>query len=660
MTFFERQQLARRQSRILLVLFAAAVAGIVVALDVVGAICWIVWRWYEGLPVPGPSTFWGKVAHVPVGVHLAISVGTLLVIFAVSALKGLELRRGGGAAVARMMGGRGIGRGTTDPLERRLLNVVEEMAIASGTRLPLVYVMDKQRGINAFTAGDEVSLAAICVTRGALELLTRDELQAIVAHEFSHIVNGDMALNMRIIGVLAGIVFIGAAGQFVMRGASQTRDARALPVALVGFLVLVIGSIGLFFSRVIKSMLAREREKLADAGGVQYTRHPESLAGALDQVRANYSWVSALHTEDVSHLFFANPHGFLSEVLFATHPPIEERIRAIDARFASEDYRRRRALAVAAQADPGTPRRYEDVASAASIPWRLTATEAVALVGTVQAPHLESARRSLRAMSPELRSALDDAQQVAGVVLALLLARDEECLADATRALEQAGLRELARSASNVWPLVRGVPPERQLAVVDLALPSLRIKPESERADLVRALEIALATDRKLSFFGFAFVTFVRSQLAGRKAVATPRYRMLAQLRDEAAVLISLFAHAGCGEPATLERDFVRAFEAGAVAAGLVGQIAAVRRDDCTPEAASNALKRLQELAPLDKARLVKALFASITADGVLRPVEVALLRMVGGVLDCPLPPLMDGQPQAEARTAPLTDTAAA
>ena len=658
MTFFERQQAARRRSRVLVVLFAAAVALTVAAIDVVGAVAWML---YRGVPQAGAPTFWSKVAHVPLGVHFAICGGTLLAIFVVSAMKVLELRAGGGAAVAKMMGGRGIGRGTEDARERRLLNVVEEMAIASGTRLPLVFVMDGQGGINAFSAGDDPSRAAIAVTRGALETLTRDELQAVVGHEFSHIVNGDMALNMRIIGVLAGIVFIGGAGQFIMKAAARARDARAFPVIVIGFFMMAIGSIGLLCSRMIKATLSRQREFLADAGGVQFTRHAQALAGALDQIRGAYSWVSHRHTEDVSHLFFADAHGFLSDLFFATHPPIEERIRRVDPRFAAADYRSRRAPAAMADASTSISRAFDDVAASKSreIPWRLTATEAVALVGSVQAPHLEDARAALRSLPPDLRLALDNPRQVSGVVIALLLSREGVSSEDGLRALEQAGLKELARLARNEATLARLVAPENQLAVVDLALPMLRTKPPGERADLVRALEAVLAADRKLSIYGFAFVTFIRSQLERKGPVAPARYRSLAQLRDDAAVLVSLVAHAGCGEPASIERDLMRAFEAGCVESGLVGQVSAVRRDDCTPEAASKALQRLQDLAPLDKARLVKGLFAAISADGVIRPVEAALLRMVGGVLDCPLPPLMSGSPGPMPAAAVATAAAA-
>src|SRR6185503_17791553 len=183
-------------------------------------------------------------------------------------------------------GARRVTSDTRDPLERRLVNVVEEMSIASGVRVPAVYVMDGEAGINAFAAGYDVSDSVVTVTRGTLETLNRDELQGVVAHEFSHILNGDMRLNVRMIGVLAGIVFIGAIGEFVMRGARGSRD-KGLYLFFGGLALFIVGYAGLFFARLIKAAVSREREFLADASSVQFTRNPDGIAGALDQIRAS-------------------------------------------------------------------------------------------------------------------------------------------------------------------------------------------------------------------------------------------------------------------------------------------------------------------------------------------------------------------------------------
>ena len=261
MTFFERQQAARRHTKWMIVLFLVALAGIVLAVDVVASLTWL---WLNAQVLQRS----GSVARaVPAWVHVWSVLLTGGTILGVSLWEDLRLRAGGGAAVARMVGARRVLPSTADRLERRLLNVVEEMAIASGARVPAVYVMDEEHGINAFAAGCDVSNAVVAVTRGAVDTLNRDELQGVIGHEFSHIVNGDIGLNIRLIGVLAGIVFLGAVGGFVMRTMrGRGRDTTAL--FLIGLGLFVIGYIGVFFARLIKAGVARERERLADDCGV--------------------------------------------------------------------------------------------------------------------------------------------------------------------------------------------------------------------------------------------------------------------------------------------------------------------------------------------------------------------------------------------------------
>ena len=313
-TFFEHQQLARRNSRAMVVLFLLAVAAIIVAVDfVLGA----VWLWTNETPAT-------------TGVYVTGALATAGLIFIVSLFNVLRLGSGG-AAVARMVGARPVAPNTADPLERRLRNVVEEMAIASGTRVPEVYVMDEESGINAFAAGWSVSGAVVAVTRGTLERLTRDELQGVIGHEFSHILNGDMRLNVRMIGVLAGIVFLGSIGEFVMRSVRGTKDKEALALFVLGVALFVIGYVGLFFARLIKAAVSRQREFLADASSVQFTRNPDAIAGALDQIRssATGTLIANRYAEEMSHMFFGQSVKMWMGGLFNTHPPLDERIRRV-------------------------------------------------------------------------------------------------------------------------------------------------------------------------------------------------------------------------------------------------------------------------------------------------------------------------------------------
>lgn len=328
--FFKQQEQARRQTWWLLLAFAIAVAIVVAALDVVA-----LWALQDH------SAFHhNRLGHAPAHPHavLAVTLVVLGTILGASARKWLSFGEGG-AAVARSLGGKRVGRADTDLTSQRLLNVVEEMAIAAGIPRPQVYVIPDQPGINAFAAGHSVHDAAIAVTSGTLTALNRDELQAVIGHEFSHILNGDMRLNLRLIAWLHGLFFVTVLGQWLTW--SRT-DRRCRRTAMVGIPVLVVGSIGLLVGRLLQSAVSRRREQLADASSVQFTRNPEGLKQALLKIAGHSagSAVEAPQALEVAHLFFAASETSvwwrltkLTARLFATHPPIAERIQALDPSF---------------------------------------------------------------------------------------------------------------------------------------------------------------------------------------------------------------------------------------------------------------------------------------------------------------------------------------
>jgi len=335
MGFFERAAEARRRSAWLLLLFLAAMIAVVAALDIAAMAIWYFFQLYIDRPLH----------HMPRWLHYVVIVSASATMLFASLRKSLHVSRGGGMAVARLLDARQVIPVNASPLEHRLLNIVQEMAIAAGVRIPVVYVMDEHRGINAFAAGFEHQLCVIVVTRGALERLNRDELQGVIGHEMSHIVNGDAAFNLQLIGVLAGLTFVGAAGEYLLRAGSKMAggEFRVAAAAIMGgVLLFVIGYAGLVAGQLIKAKIAREREFGADAGSTQYTRNPEGLAGALDQVRRNHSTVLHPHAEEVSHLFFAEAVYLDEERLLATHPPVEERIDRLAPAFAATQYRDRR------------------------------------------------------------------------------------------------------------------------------------------------------------------------------------------------------------------------------------------------------------------------------------------------------------------------------
>ena len=331
MDFFERQEKARRKTKLLVAYFICAVILLVVTvyfaalLLVAGVQARSHYRFPQSNDDQPAAALWNPE------VFCGAALGVLAVIFFGSAYKINEFAAGGGA-VATLMGGRLVPSNTTEANERKLLNVVEEMSIASGVPMPEVYLMEEEPGINAFAAGHTRGDAAVCVTRGCIELLSRDQLQGVIGHEFSHILNGDMRLNLRLIGLIFGLLCLATIGRVLLyaRGGGRGRGNNALP--LFGLVLIVLGAVGVFFGRLIQAAVSRQREFLADASSVQFTRNPAGLSGALQKI-GGYSRGSKLeseHAPDLCHMFFGNALNAPLMDAFATHPPLPDRIRAID------------------------------------------------------------------------------------------------------------------------------------------------------------------------------------------------------------------------------------------------------------------------------------------------------------------------------------------
>ena len=662
-SFFENQDLARRNTRLLVVMYVLAVAGVILAVDLVLAGGWIYGFAGTVAPqgrAPGPIALLGAV---PAKVYLLGAMGTALVIFTVSGWNIVQLGSGG-KAVADMVGARRVSPDTKDPLERRLMNVVEEMSIASGVRVPGVYVMDDEAGINAFAAGYAVSDSIVAVTRGTLEALNRDELQGVVAHEFSHILNGDMRLNIRMIGVLAGIVFIGSVGNFIMRSQRGGGDSKgAAPIFLGGLALLLIGYIGLFFARLIKAGVSRQREFLADASSVQFTRNPDGIAGALDQIGVSSSGalIANRHAEDVSHMFFGQAIKVRLSGLFDTHPPLEERIERVHARFDRASYRKARASAVSAPEPKETDAQGEDKRKKAAsailaagamglagrrgadlgTSWGRSAGESAQLVGSMDGAKVDYAARLLRSLPEGLREMLRDPAGARAAMVALLLAPKDDVMKTQLDALGAKGMGALAEQARAAEALTRRLGPAFHLPLIDLALPAIKSLPEEERRGLVAALEAVIYSDRRVSLHEFVVLTIARSQLMPRAKPSAAGSKRVTELQGAAVIVLSLVVHAGTRQDASGARGaaLASAMRAGTQEMGLpeAGAAAAL-----TLETAGEALEMLKTLAPMQKAILVKGLFAAVTQDGSIRVMEAELMRMVGAVLDCPLPPLLE------------------
>jgi Zn-dependent protease with chaperone function len=334
MNFFEQQDKARKQSRWLIIVFIVAVLAIIVSIDLLILLAaGVTSVETEGVPQFNSQFFADNLSLLAGG-----ALATLAVIVLASLFKTMGLRAGGGK-VARELGANLVDSNPRDARRRRLRNIVEEIALASGVPVPEIYVLEQESGINAFAAGYTAADAAVAVSRGALEKLSRDELQGVIAHEFSHILNGDMRINIRLMGALFGILVLALIGRRILIHSHfvgrSSRDKNGAVVLVIAFGLMAVGYIGLFFGRWIKAAVSRQREFLADASAVQFTRDPNGIGGALKKI-AVYSDASYLSvdTEEISHMLFGDGRKMS---LFSTHPPLVERIKKIDPGFQPDD-----------------------------------------------------------------------------------------------------------------------------------------------------------------------------------------------------------------------------------------------------------------------------------------------------------------------------------
>src|SRR5881396_3755666 len=555
MDFFEQQHRARRHTWLMLLLFVLAVAAIVAAFDLV---CAVVYIWLFDVQILYSSNL---LQQVPRSVYLWSTLATLLVIGWGTASRLYQLSSGG-VAVADLIGARHVKRDTGEPAERRLLNVVEEMALASGITVPLVFVMDDQRTINAFAAGYSPNEATVIVTRGTLEQLNRDELQGVVAHEFSHILNGDMRLNIHLVGVIAGIVMIGSIGAFLMTGIRDGDDLRRagtdIRVFFLGFLLWLIGSIGVLAGRLIKAVISREREFLADASAVQFTRNPEGIGGALFKIGRRGSAIAQRHAEELSHMCIGAPvNDFFEFAVFHDHPPLDERIERLlgsgAGRLLRERMERAEAATLSAQGSPVVselvsplyaPR---NAAPAASGPRSAAgiAGSMVESIGNPSSAHLDHARGMLEAIPAEIRAAVGHEEGAQAALFALLLGEGE--LRKAQLALIGTGSgAELAAQSARFAVALKPLGARARLPVLELVIPTLKRLPGPERDGLLEKIKGVIEADRKITLGEFVLLTLCRTQIQKEpKRPPAVKYRSVDAVATEAAVVLSLLAHSG-------------------------------------------------------------------------------------------------------------------
>ena len=643
MDFYSRQAAARRQSRWLILGFALSVAIVVVALSWV--LVAIVGSSSDAVAVYGEGAAIHPLNFAQANPELALSAALfwLALIMGASVYKGLELRGGGGGVVARALGGTRVDRSVDDPQLRRLRNVVEEMAIASGVPVPEVYVLDDENGINAFAAGHSPANAAVAVTRGTLQRLTREELQGVIAHEFSHILNGDMQLNIRMMGWLFGLLVVAMIGRTALRFAPHSRKGGGAAVA-IGLAMLALGYLGLTLGRLLQAAVSRQRERLADASAVQFTRNPGGLKGALLKIAALPVAGKLLspRTDEVAHmLFVAGLHS-----PFATHPSLGERIQALDPQFQparltqqAMDHQRawERSNAALAQSQVSTANaRTRLEAAVMLIP--AVATVVASQVGNPGTLHVAHARELRLALPEAFRGFGATPSRARALMLAVLLGREPALQARqrglVSETLGESGVAEL----TEVLPLALGLTPMLRLPAAQALFPLLRRLPRAERAQLAGLVSRLASSDGSIDVFEFCLGRLVFNAIIDElEARVDHGSTSLGTAYRPLGVLFSVLAHHGSPTDPAAAR---RAFDAG-LQHVLPARQPSFGVPDDWPRATWTALSQLATVHPHAKRLLVEAVVITIAHDEQLTVAEAELLRTVCAVLQCPLPPLL-------------------
>jgi Zn-dependent protease with chaperone function len=692
MDFFDQEARARKQTRRLIWLFGLAVLVTVTLTNLVLA---VVIHAFKHPMFPG--VWWNPIIFLITlldlcGEAVVFPMDFLKLIWnpylfcwvtlvsltsvALGSLYKIRLLSAGGSAVAELLDGRGVEAGTSDLDEQRLRNVVEEMAIASGTPVPEIYVLDNERGINAFSAGHTRDDVAIGVTRGCLKLLTRDELQGVIAHEFSHILNGDTRLNLRLMGLMHGLFWPTPVGRILVRGSTQARDPDEsifdedttpffLPTAPIGILFLIVGGISSPCVRLIKSLICRKREWLADAAAVQFTRNPAGIAGALKKIGGLYKQgrLDTPNAETASHLYFANSAYDPLINFQSTHPPLAKRVLAIDPAFdgqfpkvktlppnqfeRDQIYEQTVARVIAVNQTP--PAAFvTDIDRLIWNPAKKVQASGLPIavvteIDRLTAEQIKAVAAMRFSLPEEVKQALRVPAGAAGVVCSLLLSEDDPMRArqmEILRAnLNPAWLERTAALASQIQAL--GV--KYKLALAEFAVPALREYSLDEYAAFNETVRKLIECDGAIELFEYTLMKMVARQLRAYfegPDLDQARFGRVQDVLPECALLLSALAHVGQEDDEPAART---AFAQGQQFLDAPGaQIQFVPRSEWDLDRVDAALARLAKCPAGVQRNILLACGKTVAADGQVTEREAELLRAIADSLDCPMPPFVD------------------
>ena len=622
MTFFQWQKDARRKTGRLVVLMGLAVFSLIAGSNLVYAL-------FRGYKSEQPWTTWFTLDTFFI---FSCLIGS--VVLCASVTRTLTLRSKGGKAVAESLGGKRVDPATEHFHERRLLNIVEEMAIASGTPVPDVYVLHGEKSINAFAAGFTLQDAVIGVTRGTMEQLTRDELEGVIAHEFSHIIHGDMRLNIRLIGIVYGITMLAEFGYILMRAGGSSRSRDGTPLAIAGLGLMIIGYSGAFFGNLIKASVSRTREYLADASALQYTRNNEGIANALSKIggSAHSSLLQSAHAPDVSHMMFGKSVGGFFNALFSTHPPLEDRIRKL-----MPDWNGKYITPVLIEADTDTPSATATKTSTGTGSIKAeTLTAALNAMGAPNASHMAYATTLLSALPMRLAGAVHQKDDSVMLLMALMLDDNPDMVEKRATIIRKHYDEETLNQTIALYNTIDSV--SDSLVLVELTLPTLRTLPRPQQKQLLQTLLELAKADGKTSPNEWALLAIVQHHLGSNRHKKTQMpfdsYGDVRKIGAEAAQIISALISMSGMDKAAKQACYKKTMT-------LLGLEQQKPPRKMSYRDLSNALEAANRLQPEAKEKLLHACCQCIEHDGQVELTEAQTLRAMAVVMECPIPPLL-------------------
>ena len=629
MDFFREQDIARRNARLLTVLFVVAVFLLLAVINLFLAFALTA---TDTLENGYPTTI--EFSRLDLRLTLLVSIAIIVVIGAVVLYNWVRFSQGG-RSVAEALGARPAASNTENPQERRAQNIVQEIALAANMPVPPLYILDEEPGINAFAAGISPGDAVVAITQGAMDHLTRDELQGVIGHEFSHILNGDMRLSIRLMAMLRGITFIGDLGAIFSRSAISHRSRRrsnnsnnnTMGLLLIGLMLYLVGLLGGLMAGLIKSAISQQKEYLADASSVQFTRNPHGISDAL-KVIGGYTPGTLVHSaraEEMSHLFFGQVKHRLW-LMFATHPPLEERIRRVDPQWDGAFITRptkRPASESADDTETGIAQAQRSLAAA--LPLALEAT------GVNDTP---TSSEATEAQYPYALAAevIEDAREPLGAMsLLLALLWHEASPKNQRAAVREANIKGLETLVVHRGSELQNLEPELRLPLIELCLPTLKTLSAPQYKTFKGLLINFVKADGKIELFEWCLYQLVRHYLDPHfvKRSSRPQHAELKSVSESLAIALGTLALLGHGDTETSFQSGVHVLEL---------PLTLPANNALGVQQFGKAIEQLANCYPLLKVTILKALASVAEQDGHISPRELTLIKAIGAVMDCPLP----------------------